>query len=101
MPYQYVRETLKDGGKLTARLHDACQIALKKSCQLPANLTRSTPKFNKTLTNPSELVDILGCGGLSFGPVIVHPLCQTPNAWIRCRAFLEPPARRVGRADAG
>jgi hypothetical protein len=39
MPYQYVRETLKDGGKLTARLHDACQIALKKSCQLPANLT--------------------------------------------------------------
>jgi hypothetical protein len=39
MPYQYVRETLKDGGKLTARLHDVCQIALKKSCQLPANLT--------------------------------------------------------------
>jgi hypothetical protein len=41
MPYQYVRETLKDGGKPTARLHDACQIALKIPCQIPANLTRT------------------------------------------------------------
>lgn len=35
MPYQDVRERLKDGKMPNARLHDACQIALKKPCQIP------------------------------------------------------------------
>jgi hypothetical protein len=68
MPYQYVRETLKDGGKLTARLHDACQIALKKSCQLPANLTGGIFEAKGRLGTAARDHIQMACGDKTVGP---------------------------------